>query len=182
MPEWSSARLMGMVFTVDRRGALIRQIDTAVHMWFFERDSLAIHVVAMAAHQCLCDLGSKDGNGPEVRTQVGKEPFEYAYDWLRHASSDPHDAIDFAPNKNSWVLWDAITSFEKIFGGSTAYMRAFQAFFYFQWTWNKPDARNDMSVFLPKAMTVYQLGALSRLEAFAKLTEMFAAEILSRKG
>ena len=137
---------------------------------------------AMAAHQCLCDLGSKSGKGPEARERLGKEPFTYAYDWLRHASTDSQDAIDFAPHRNRWVLWDAITSFEKIFGGSTAHMRAFHAFFYFEWSWNKPDARKDMAVFLPKGMTVDQLGSLSRLEAFAKLTEMFAAEIRRNTG
>lgn len=170
---------MGMVFTVSRREALIRQLDTAVHMWFLERDALSTHVIAMAAHQCLCDLGSKNKTGPVARDRIGHKPFTFAYDWLRHASSDPQDAIDFQPHKNEWVMWDAITSFEKIFGGLTAYMHAFQAFFYFQWTWNKPDARKDMKVFLPKGMTVEELGSLSRPEAFAKLAEMFAAQILA---
>ena len=168
--------------TVTRRDALVCELDTAIRLWFFEYDPLSIHLIVVAAHTCLDDLGKKDGKGPVARKQVGAAQLTTVYDWLRHASSDPHDVVDFPPLSNALLLWDAVISFRKIFGGSTASMRTYLAFFALRIRPTlkppNPHLSEHSDAFLPEGVTVEDVGNLSRLEFFAKLTEMFAAEIL----
>jgi hypothetical protein len=45
-----AARKAGLVLTVKRRDALIRQLDTAIELSFTGRDVLSIHLIAMSAH------------------------------------------------------------------------------------------------------------------------------------
>jgi hypothetical protein len=146
-------------------------------MWFLERDPLSIHLIIMAAHQCLTDLGKKSRKAPVARDCVGDIQFATAYDWLRHASSDPNDLIDFPPMSNAYLLWDATISFQKIFGGSTAYMRTFHAYFVLWHLPGSPDFRERADAFLPEGVTIYEVFQLTRAEFFVKLTEMFAAGI-----
>src|ERR1700681_286194 len=127
-PESIAARKAGLVISVKRWDALIRQLDTAIRMWFLKQDPIAIHLLVMPAYQVLRDLGTKSGKAPDMHKLIG-ENFTTGYDWLRHASSDPADAIDFPLRVNELLLWPCIISFEQIFGGRTAYMRTFQAYF-----------------------------------------------------
>jgi hypothetical protein len=106
----------------------MRQLDTAIRMWFLEQDAVSIHLLVMPAYHVLCDLGRKSGNTPNIHDFIG-DSFDTAYDWLRHASSDPHDIIDFPPRVNDFLVWVCSASFERIFGGTTPSMRAFQAYF-----------------------------------------------------
>jgi hypothetical protein len=174
-PRNLAARAVGSVITVTRRDALVRELDTAVSMWFLERDPLSIHLIVMAAHQCLTDLGKDIGKAPLAREHVGDVHFGTAYDWLRHASSDPNDLIDFPPMSNHLLLWDATISFQKIFGGSTPYMKAFQAYCVLWHLPGHPDFRKHTDAFLPEGVGIDDVFQLSRAEFFVKLTEMFAA-------
>ena len=56
-PETLAALKAGLVVSVDRRNALIGQIETAIGLWLQGGDALTIHLIVMAVHQCLRDLG-----------------------------------------------------------------------------------------------------------------------------
>ena len=172
------ARKTGLVITVTRRDLLISQLDSAIRMWFFKQDPVPIHLLLMPAYHVLCDLGRRNDKGPDIGKHV--KDVDGGYDWMRHASSDPHDFIDFPPRTNEFLMWSCTISFEKLFGGRTAYMMAFQAFFVLWLVPEDPKFREGASASMPKGMTVEQASALGRLEFFDKLTEMFAADILRR--
>src|SRR6266581_6136290 len=128
-PENLAARATGKVVTVPRLHALARVMDTAIWLWFFEKDLLSIHLLIWASYRCLQDLGKKSEKGPRLETQIGDQQFAAAYDFLRHASSNPNVVIDFVPSINAPVLFDAVAAFNRIFGNLTLYMRAFRVYF-----------------------------------------------------
>ena len=47
-PESVEARKSGLVITLRRRDALVRQLDTAIQMWFLGQDSVSIHLLVNA--------------------------------------------------------------------------------------------------------------------------------------
>jgi hypothetical protein len=75
-------------------------------------------------------------------------------------------------------MFDAITSFQRIFGGQiTVFMLAFRAYFAIH-----SDLQTSKTLlshadqFLPKGMTLQEARSLSRWGALNKLTEMFATQ------
>jgi hypothetical protein len=145
-------------------------------MWFLGQDPLAIHLLVMPAYHVLRDLGKRSGKGPNIDKYVGHN-FTTGYDWMRHASSDPADFIDFPPRVNEFLLWECTISFEKIFGGRTVYMMAFQAAFVLWLVPEKPEFREGADAFLPEGVRVEDVVSLNRIDFFTKLTEAFAARI-----
>jgi hypothetical protein len=175
-PESIAARKAGLVITLTRRDALVRQLDTAIRMWFMQQDPVAINLLVMPAYQVLLDLGGDD-KGPKIHESVGKN-FGTGYDWLRHANSDPHDIVDFPPIVNQFLLWACTISFEAIFGGRTAYMMTFQAYFVLRVAPSlNPKFREGADAFMPDGLTVEQASTFRRPDFFVKFTEMFAAQI-----
>jgi hypothetical protein len=198
--ESIAARKAGLVLTLTRRDALVRLLDTATWLWFLGHDPLSIHLIAMAAHRVLYDLGKKIGKAPVARMYLSEEKFTVGYDWLRHASSDPDDYIDFPLRTNEVLLWDALISFEEIFGGAnykrfvdlthdveasvtvkrgedvtTPYMKTFQAYFVLWLVPEDPRFREGLDAFLPEGVKAEDVSSLSRTEFFVKVTEMFVA-------
>jgi len=145
-------------------------------MWFLEQDPVAIHLLVMPAYHVLCDLGGKTGNAPNIHEFAG-DSFDTGYDWLRHASSDPHDIIDFPPRVNDFLLWVDTISFEKIFGGTTPLMRTFQAYFVLWLMPEKPKFREGADAFMPNQLSVEEASTLGRLDFLVKLAKMFADQI-----
>lgn len=179
-PESLAARVSGFAINENRRGTLMRLMDTAISDWFLERDPFAIHLLVCASYMVLSDLGRKNGKGPVIEKDFGRLPMTAVYDFLRHAKPDMlNDSVDLVPVVNEWMLFDAISSFERLFNGRTAYMRTFQAYYAVRPTSIHPKLREHAGVFLPEGITVEEAALLGRVEFFIKLTEMFAAEILS---
>jgi hypothetical protein len=179
-PENLAARAAGKVITVLRFDAIARLLDTAILLWFLERDPLPIHLLLMAPYQCLDDMGKKSGKGPRLKGWIGEDHFVTAYDFLRHASSNPNSGIDFPPSANAPILFDAVAAFDRIFGKLTIYMRSFRAFFVLHPDHPDPDVAKRMleraGEFLPENITVEEAMKLGRIEFFTKLTEMFATQ------
>src|SRR5947209_8740589 len=158
-------------------------MDTAIYLWFFERDPFAIHLLVCASYMVLSDLGRKSGKGPVIEKDFGRFPMTAVYDFLRHAEPDMlDDSVDLVPAVNEWMLFDAITSFERLFNGRTAYMRTFDAYYALHPTEAHPKLREHAADLLPKGITVEGAARLGRVEFFMKLTEMFAAEIQAFEG
>jgi hypothetical protein len=114
----------------NRMGTLMRLMDTAISDWFFQRDPFAIHLLVCASYMVLADLGRKDGKGPIIEKHFGRFSMTTVYDFLRHAKPDMlNDSVDLVPGVTEWMLFDAITSFQSLYSGSTAYMRTFDVYY-----------------------------------------------------
>jgi hypothetical protein len=110
-PKHFAARATGKVIVITRIDAIARLLDTAILLWILEKDPLPIHLLMMAAYECLEVLGKNSGTGPRLRSKIGAQDFNIAYDFLRHASSNPNSGMDFAPWLNAPILFDAVTAF-----------------------------------------------------------------------
>jgi hypothetical protein len=177
-PETLAARASGVAINENRRGTLIRLMDSAIQDWFFERDPFVIHLLVCASYMALSDLGRKSGKGPSLEKNVGRFQMRPVYDFLRHAEPDMlNDSVDLVPEVNGWILFDAILSFERIFNGRTVFMRTFQAYYVVRPSSIHPKSFERAWAFLPDGITIEEAASLSRVEFFMKLTEMFAAEI-----
>ena len=183
-PEHFAALATGKVIAVRRIDTIARVMDTAIWLWFFEKDPLCVHLLTLAAYQCLDDLGKKSGKGPRLKSSLDAQQFTTAYDFLRHASSSPNAGILFAPSVNGPILFDSVAAFNRIFGNLTMYMRSFWAYFILHPEPPIPKSREKLlqhpDLFLPKAVTIKDAMKLGRLEFFAELTEMFAVQYGSK--
>ena len=181
-PEHFAARATGKFITVWRHEAIARVMDTAIWLWFLEKDPLSIHLLGSAVYKCLDDLGKKSGKGPKLKIGVAEEDFTTAYDFLRHASSNPNSGLDFAPIVNGMIIFDAVDAFNRVFSTMTIYMRTFRAYFILhpEPEVSNPDLRKRLleqsDLFLPEAIALEEAMKLGRIDFFAKLTEMFAVQ------
>jgi hypothetical protein len=176
-PESIAARKAGLVITTLRGNAIARLLDTAIRLRFEDRDPLSIHLLICAAYECLDALGKKTGKGPILKEFLGAEQFSVAYDFLRHSSSNQYVELDFSPSLNAPILFDAITSFDRIFGKLTLFMRTFRAYFAIQPNdYVTESARSRAQEFLPDDLAVQEVENLSRRAFFSKVTEIFAVQ------
>jgi hypothetical protein len=177
-----AARVPGAVINENRRGTLVRSIDTAIRMWFFTEDPFAIHLLACSVYMCLCDLGKHHGKGSIIEEQMGGSKMTAVYDFMRHAKPDSlDDEVDLPPVVNEWLLFDGIGLFARLFNGTSAYMRTFMAYYALRPSEPHTKLRKDVKAFLPKGVTVEEAESFGRIEFFAKLSEMFAAEMSKRR-
>jgi hypothetical protein len=162
------------ILQIHRKEALIRQIDTAIWLWFMEQEPLSIHLIAMAAFNCLKDLGFT----PLPPEELPAIKLYTAYDFLRHSSKDPAEGLDFVPSMNESILFAVIVAFHEAFGGRTVYMQIFDAYYPIV-LWrdirNVPGAREFAEKLLPKGLTVEKAEALGRIGFFNKFAKIFAA-------
>ena len=157
----------------------MRLMDTAIHDWFFERDPFVIHLLVCASYMVLADLGGKSGRGPVIEKNHGRFVLTTVYDFLRHAQPDMlEDSVDLVPTNSEWMLFDGITSFQRLFNGSTAYMRTFEAYYALHPLGGgvHPNIREHAADFLPKGVRVEEAARLDRIEFFRKLSDMFATQ------
>jgi hypothetical protein len=174
------ARASGFAINENRRGTLMRLMDTAIRDWFFERDPFPIHLLVCTSYMVLSDLGRKSGKGPIIERHFGRFSLTAVYDFLRHAEPDMlDDSVDLVPTVNEWMLFDSITSFEDLFNGRTVFMRTFDAYYALHPLGGgaHPELHKHAAKFLPKGITIKEAARLGRVEFFMKLSEMFAAEI-----
>lgn len=64
-PEIIAAFKEGRAIAVSRPNAVAHLLDTAIQLWILEQDELAIHLLSIAAYQCLEDMGKEGGIGPK---------------------------------------------------------------------------------------------------------------------
>jgi hypothetical protein len=153
---------------------LVRELDTAIWLWFFGYDSVSIHLLVSSAHRCLDDIGKKAGIRPKIKELLADQDLEQAYDFFRHASSDLRIHLDFAPALNQWLLWDSINAFAKIFHRRTAYMKCLAAFTSLQLASDSASLEQAQELFLPDGVQIENVRKLDPVEFFDKMLPLFA--------
>ncbi|MCX5701704.1 MAG: hypothetical protein NTW64_01835 [Candidatus Omnitrophica bacterium] len=118
-----------------------RQLETAVMLYFNEKDPVAIHTLVAAAHEIIRHLNKKAGGIPLVlEGKMVKE--EYRKDFLReinkaknffkHAETDPSDVLDFNPDGNDYYLLDACESYELLTSEKNLYFIIYRGWFHYK--------------------------------------------------
>jgi hypothetical protein len=94
---------------VSKLAAAHRQLDTAIDLWFRDRDLVSINALAFNAHEIIQDINKKKGNTEgtmlgmaqklvkpdhvEEVMRLWKKPLTF----LKHADRDPYDILEFDP-------------------------------------------------------------------------------------
>jgi hypothetical protein len=144
--ETIKKRREGELMLMDRREIVGRILDTAILLWFAERDPVSTHILACIAHQNLDALGTKKGIGcPTLKETVKWEDIYSAYNDFRHCNGDPDHRDQFAPDNNKELIIDSVNSFRMIFEFHSPWMMTF-AFFQ---TRNEPEITAHLSSMFP---------------------------------
>jgi hypothetical protein len=89
---------------ISKLDAARRQLDCAIELWFAERDPVAVHSLAAAAHQVVHDINAGRGgpellfDSPRIRSEKRAELvglLKQAMNFFKHADRDPHGVIEF---------------------------------------------------------------------------------------
>jgi hypothetical protein len=119
-----------------------RQLREAIRMFYAERDPIAIHTVAAAAHTMLHDLlKKKAGTGsfildsevirPEYRKQFVRKVAE-AENFFKHADRDPEADLTFRPSLTESFIFAGIHMFRELTGGLFREALLFSVWFAFE--------------------------------------------------
>lgn len=118
-----------------------RQLETAIHLYFLERDPVSIHTLVAASYQIIQDLNKhrngrpmlfedlidiyiKDGHKKEVYKKLHE-----AENFFKHADKDPDEVIEFSPLASESILWEACIKYTELSGEQTSRMQAMNGWF-----------------------------------------------------
>lgn len=124
---------------VRKLDATKRQLREAIHLFFDQRDLIAVHTLAAAALQVYADVGKRRGvpsmlkHGLYIREERKKEwlaLLSTAQNFFKHADSDPDAILDFRPANTTFFLLDCVQLQAQLEGRITAAGSCFLVWFY----------------------------------------------------
>lgn len=130
-----------------------RQLACAVRLFCEGGDPVAVHGLAMAAHEILADLSAHKGHGPMLSRLAGtvakpRSPkgstfpgidsasaeaistsARAAANFFKHANCDPDERLSFDPDLSEFLLYDACARQHTIVGSWDPWLKAFVCWF-----------------------------------------------------
>jgi hypothetical protein len=82
--------------TITKFDAMQRQLDTAIELWFSDRDPVAIHTLLLASHEIL-----------HIKKEMRQEwnnKIRQCYNFFKHAQHDQDSSILFNPSLNEFIM------------------------------------------------------------------------------
>lgn len=124
---------------VTKLNAARRQLDEAIAMFFRGADAIAVHTLAAASAQILCDLCRSRGIGRRIRDGVDTVRPELRKEWVqavkqsenffKHADRDPDEVHEFNPMTTLFFMFDATQMFAQMANGMSHEMTVYNAWF-----------------------------------------------------
>jgi hypothetical protein len=116
------------MFPVTRQEAIERQLETAIEMWFLEKDIVSVHTLACSALRIAHDVGKVYGKASALLSKLtpalrnkSLEPQNF----FKHADKDPHKVYPFNPEITQHHIFDAVTLYEALYLKPTKLMSIF---------------------------------------------------------
>jgi hypothetical protein len=101
-------------FSIPKIEAARRQLDTAIELWFMEKDEVSVHTLAYAAYQIIHDINAHRRTAHEGLFETAMIKDEHRADWnklvrkpanfFKHADNDPDGTVEFTPVSNLMFL------------------------------------------------------------------------------
>lgn len=98
-----------------------RQLDSAIELWFLDKDEVSVHTLAAAAYQLVHDLKEHKGLARELLYDSAMIKDEYRKQWIKvikkpmnffkHADNDPEEALEFSPLGSIGFIMGAASAF-----------------------------------------------------------------------
>lgn len=123
------------MITLTRRDIARGQLESAILLWFLEKDPVAIHVLATAALEVIHGVGSKKGKPSLIKSVSKAFPKSFQkqvampQNFFKHATTDPNCVLEFLPEISEYFMFDGVLSYERVFHDLTPLMRTFAARF-----------------------------------------------------
>jgi hypothetical protein len=164
---------------ITKTDAVLRQLETAITLWFNNGDSLSIHTLAAAAYQILYDLNKHQKGPPMMRDSDLIDPnmkdewrkaLKACPNFLKHADKDPHKTIRFSPDSNMTLLFESVMEYSEITGKkSTPILHCM-----YTWTFiHRPlFFQTDRADMLRKSLSIENFINLDRPEFFREMTQI----------
>ena len=120
---------------ITKLDAALRQLETAITLWFHDADPVSIHVLAMSAHEVLRAINKSRAGKPMMLEDLNlirpeyqealSELFVRHYQFFKHGTRDPQGTTWFAPQVNQAVILDAVEAYSQIASQITPLFRTF---------------------------------------------------------
>lgn len=140
-PDKILSRANPLVLT--RKAIACGQLESAIYLWFLEKDVVSIHTLASAALEVINGVGPKErpqsiiwGNVrrlPKAERAMVTNKVTKAQNLFKHASKDASCRFRFPPEISEFVMYDGVRSYLYVFHELTPLMAAFAAHFCISW-------------------------------------------------
>ena len=147
---------------ITRMDAAIGQLETAILLWFFEKDLASIHTLTVAAQELLHHTGKPRGKPSRLVSLINSQPTAFrrlartAQNFFKHPQK--HGRIPYPPLVAELLMIDPIAVYEDLGNHLTPLMRLFSLRFALSY----PET-------LPFDFTLAKLPVSVRLDDLAKL-------------
>jgi hypothetical protein len=163
--------------------AALRQLETAIVLWFHNCDSLSIHTLASSAYQIIYDLNKhqqgppmtpdSDYIKPEDQEKVRRALKKWS-NFLKHADNDPTKTIFFNSLSNDYLLFDAVISYSIVAKETKPILRCFYIWFLIC---HKKLIPNNQFKLLEKTIPFYK--GMNRVEFFNEALPIIARGLVT---
>jgi len=103
---------------VTKVDAAVRQLETAIKLWFHDADPVSIATLGFAGYRIISDLNNLQGGDPMVMDGGNyiKNEYKRAFrrlmrdtpNFFKHADQDPHETHYFSPDVTIILIFEAI--------------------------------------------------------------------------
>jgi hypothetical protein len=124
--------------TITKFDAMLRQLDSAIEMWFSDRDPVAIHTLLLASHEILHILFRKKGlkhllfDSAAIKKDMRQEwnkQIRKSYNFFKHAQHDYDSSIVFNLSINEFIIIHSIQGLKDMKTPLTFFQEAFSQWF-----------------------------------------------------
>lgn len=166
-------------FFVTKHSAAQSQLETAIQLWFNEGDPVAIHTLAVAAHDCFNALvKNATGKPSEIETWIKTKSKGFqkrileAQNFFKHGQKDLKATFHHVPIYSEMLMMECVKCYERLNGKRNALMRVFTNRFLFE---HPETIEENFREHFMKNIGFNSLADSSRLQFFAKMYPHFSA-------
>ena len=127
---------MKKILQISKLDAALRQLQTAILLYFNSRDPVSIHTLAAAAYNLLRDIRNsrkevfemfKDAGGiPSQYKKVFRDLLSKSENFFKHADRDPNEVHLFRTEGTEILLIDACDAYVRMTGEEPEYIALFK--------------------------------------------------------
>ena len=175
-PEDDRASLLN----IDKKWSAVRQLETALFLWFDYGDPVSIHTLSKAANDLFAALSDKKAERVstlktwlESQSQSIQDVVRDVDNFFKHGYRDFEKELDFSPFYTQIVMLDSVDCHAFLYGQGTPIMRLFSTRFLMC----NPDflGPTQSKSLVLEGINVYGLDKIDRREFFKKLWPAFSS-------
>jgi hypothetical protein len=120
------------ILRVDKKAVALRQLESAIMLWFQTQEHVSIHTLAVAAHDCYSAMDHHAGpplmlwnNWLKQQTPQAQEALRHPQNFFKHGRKDFTGNAFFTPLYAELLILESASVHERLNGKMTPLMLAF---------------------------------------------------------